>query len=362
MSRDIQLELKDLNIGFAGEQVIKNLSVAVDRGESVVIFGPSGCGKTTLLKMIAGNLKPQSGQILIDGQDATRLEPEHRGVAMAFQTFALYPHMSAFDNIASPLKQKGLDRDEIDRRVRDTASMLKIEHVLSHNPGALSNGQKQRTALARALVAESEIVLLDDPLRNVDAKLRYEMRLELPRVMAEFNATLLYVTQDFKEAMALGDRVAVLMDDGTLHQVDVPATVYDTPVDPEVAALFGDPPINLIDVCPKRSHNGDITIRIGDTDLPTPTCPDSLIDTDCQVGIRPEAVRIVDDKKDDALPMLLEATLPLNVRTATRLVHDNGLAITGSEWALDESMSARQNTRVQVRVNLSKAVYFSAAN
>ena len=362
MTRDTQLELKELNISFAGEQVIKDLSLAVGRGESVVIFGPSGCGKTTLLKMIAGNLKPESGRIFIDGQDATRLEPEHRGVAMAFQTFALYPHMSAFDNIASPLKQKGLDRDEIERRVRGTASMLKIEHVLSHNPGALSNGQKQRTALARALVAESEIVLLDDPLRNVDAKLRYEMRLELPRVIAEFNATLLYVTQDFKEAMALGDRVAVLLDDGTLHQVDEPATVYDMPTDAEVAAMFGDPPLNLIDVHPKPGLNGEITICIGDTDLPTPTCPESLIDTDCQVGIRPEAIQIVDDDKDGALPMLLEATLPLNVRTATRLVHDNGLAITGSEWALDESMSARQNTRVRARVDLSNAVYFPAVN
>ncbi|WP_111747983.1 ABC transporter ATP-binding protein [Salinisphaera orenii] len=362
MSQQSHLELTDLNIAFGGASVIRDLSLAVSRGESVVIFGPSGSGKTTLLKLIAGNMVPDSGSIAINGQDATRLEPEHRGVAMAFQTFALYPHMSAFDNIASPLKQKGFDRNEIDRRVRATASMLKIEHVLSHNPGALSNGQKQRTALARALVPEADIVLLDDPLRNVDAKLRYEMRLELPRVIAEFNATLLYVTQDFKEAMALGDRVAVLLDDGTLHQIDTPSAVYDAPADADVAELFGDPPINLLDVRPTRGGDGHVNVCIGDTELPAPSCPDSLVESDCRVGIRPEDVQIVDEQADNTVAFLLETTLPLNVRTATRLVHDNGLAVTGSEWALDESTASKKNTKVWARVDLSNAVYFPAAS
>jgi multiple sugar transport system ATP-binding protein len=155
------------------------------------------------------------------------------------------------------------------------------------------------------------------------------MRLELPRVISQFNATLLYVTQDFKEAMALGDRAAVLLGDGALHQVDKPSTVYDASYDADVAELFGDPPINLIDVHPMRNSDGQVTIRIGDVDLPTGTCPANLIDSDCRIGVRPEKIRIVDEPGDATVEMLLEATLPLNVRTATRLIHDSGLAITG---------------------------------
>jgi multiple sugar transport system ATP-binding protein len=361
MSPSPHLELDRLNCSFDRTPVLKDLSLSVARGESLVIFGPSGCGKTTLLRLISGTMAAESGRVLIDGQDATHVEPEFRGIAMAFQSFALYPHMSAYENIASPLKAQGLDKATIDRRIRDSAAMLKIEHVLSHKPGALSNGQKQRTALARSLVPQPSIVLLDDPLRNVDAKLRYEMRLELPRIVANLNATMIYVTQDFKEAMALGDRVAVLLD-GAIRQVDNPSRLYQQPRDREVAQLFGDPPINLIDVRPQRDGHGRVTVTIGDHTLDASGCPEALVDTDCTIGLRPEDVDVLAFDADDALPVHLEAVLPLNVRTAVRLSHASGLPLVASAWDLDPEFAARQDTDVWARVHLDRAIYFPSAS
>ena len=174
---------------------------------------------------------------------------------MAFQNFALFPHMSAFENVASALTAHNAPRDVIRAKVEKVAALLKIEHVLGHAPRELSNGQKQRTALARALVAEPKILLLDDPLRNVDAKLRYEMRLELPSLLKASGSTVLYVTQDYKEAMALGDRIAVLSD-RDFAQIALPAEIYRTPATLNVASLFGDPTINLIPVEPVASSTG----------------------------------------------------------------------------------------------------------
>ena len=202
-----------------------------------------------LLRLIAGMMEPDAGDIAIDGQSIVDVNPEHRDVGMAFQNYALYPHMTAFENIASPLRARDVTQAEIAARVNETARMLRIDHVLDHLPKALSQGQKQRTALARSLVGRPGVVLLDDPLRNVDAKIRYEMRFELPRVLRRYESTVVYVTQDYKEAMALGDRVAVLVD-GAFRQVAAPHEVYDLPGTTRIARLFGDPPINLLPVQP----------------------------------------------------------------------------------------------------------------
>ena len=183
----------------------------------------------------------------IAGTGCPALPPERRGVGVAFQNFALYPHFNAFENIASPLRAHGVAGRRDKQARREVAALLKIGHVLANSARELSNGQKQRTALARALVAEPESLLLDDPLRNVDAKLRYEMRLELPRCCAVSGAAVIYVTQDFREAMALGDQVAILAD-GELLQLGAPETIYATPDNVAVARLFGDPPMNLLAV------------------------------------------------------------------------------------------------------------------
>jgi multiple sugar transport system ATP-binding protein len=194
----MSLVIENLTKRFKTETVLDGISLEVPTGGTLVLFGVSGVGKTVLLRCIAGAEEPDSGRVLINGEDVTDFSPEHRGVGMAFQNFALFPHMSAFDNIASPLTAQRSTRDRIRGGVEAVARLLKIDHVLGHAPRALSNGQKQRTALARALVAEPDILLLDDPLRNVDAKLRFEMRLELPRLLADRGATVIYVTQDYK--------------------------------------------------------------------------------------------------------------------------------------------------------------------
>ena len=208
------LNLENLSKSFKDDKVISNLNAKIDKGEFFVVFGPSGSGKTVLLRLLSGIMLLDNGEIEMDSQVINEFQPEERDISMAFQNFALYPHMKAYDNIASPLRanNKNIPDDEIDQKVKEVASLLKIEHVLNQFPKELSNGQKQRTSLARSLISKPSVVLLDDPLRNVDAKIRFEMRLELPRVLKEFNTTVIYVTQDFREAMALGDRIAVLYD------------------------------------------------------------------------------------------------------------------------------------------------------
>src|SRR5262245_36982540 len=207
-----QIALDNLAKSFRTGPVFQDLSLAAEKGEIVVVFGPSGTGKTVLLRLIAGVEGPDAGTIRLEGRDVTEAPPETRGVGMAFQNFALFPHMTAFDNIASALTAHHAAAQTIRSKVDAVAKLLKISHVMQHQPRELSNGQKQRTALARALVADPKILLLDDPLRNVDAKLRYEMRLELPSLLRRGAAAVLYVTQDYREAMAIADRIAVLVD------------------------------------------------------------------------------------------------------------------------------------------------------
>ncbi|MEM7525340.1 MAG: ATP-binding cassette domain-containing protein, partial [Pseudomonadota bacterium] len=204
------LAVQGLTKRFKADVALDDVTLHIAKGETLALFGPSGAGKTVLLRCLAGAVDPDEGRVLIDGEDVTDTPPERRGVGMAFQNFALFPHMSAFDNIASPLTARQSTKEAIRAGVQSVAKLLKIEHVLDHAPKALSNGQKQRTALARALAAAPEILLLDDPLRNVDAKLRFEMRLVLARLVSVQCATVIYLTQVYKEAMSLGDRFAVL--------------------------------------------------------------------------------------------------------------------------------------------------------
>ncbi len=298
---------------FGKDEVLNDASLEVGRGEMVAIFGASGTGKTVLLRLIAGVERPSAGDVIVDGKSVLDMAPEARATGMAFQNFALYPHMSAFENIASPLRARRVAGAEIERRVTETAELLRIDHVLHHLPRELSNGQKQRTSLGRALVREPKILLLDDPLRNVDAKLRYEMRVELPRLLKRFDSTVLYVTQDYKEAMALGERVAVLHD-GRFVQVDRPGAVYVRPSSVEVARLFGDPTINLYP-CRPRAAAGGVEIDVLGHTVSLPGHGADSFDRPCLVGIRPEDVRVDLDRRPGAIPVELDAVTPLNVRT-----------------------------------------------
>ena len=312
------LELKDIVKRFRGQSVIETLSLSVADGETLVLFGPSGAGKTVLLRVIAGVVEPDGGRILIGEQDVTDVDAEHRGIGMAFQNFALFPHMSAFDNIASPLQARRAAPGAVRAGVEAVARLLKIGHVLDHRPRALSNGQKQRTALARALVGEPPVLLLDDPLRNVDAKLRFEMRLELPRLLADRGATVLYVTQDYREAMALGDRIAV-MNAGRISQLGTPEEIYDEPATTAIARLFGDPAINLVEVTPEHGARG-LVVSLSDARFELPGAPAEAAGHACLLGIRPESLTFVDLQAQGAVPVTVEAETPLNEKIVS-LVH-----------------------------------------
>jgi multiple sugar transport system ATP-binding protein len=324
-----QIEIRNLHKAFKTDAVLKGLSLSVDKGEIVTLFGPSGTGKTVLLRLLAGIYPPDAGSIGLRGRDAAGSPPDKRGIGMAFQNFALFPHMTARDNIASALTARKMDGAEIDRKVDAVAQLLKIRHVLGHSPRELSNGQKQRTALARALVADPDILLLDDPLRNVDAKLRYEMRLELPALLKRAGSTVVYVTQDFKEAMALGDRVAVLLD-GQIAQCDTPARIYAEPVNVGVARLFGDPTLNLIEVAPQLV-DGAVEIRLGGTTLKLPAGYGAATGGNYLLGLRPEALRMVDGPAPGAIAVELVAVTPLNEKSVLLFTMPGGEELLASE-------------------------------
>jgi multiple sugar transport system ATP-binding protein len=313
-----QIEISNLCKSFKDDAVLKGVSLSVDKGEIVTIFGPSGSGKTVLLRLIAGIHPPDAGTIGLRGHDAGGSPPEQRRIGMAFQNFALFPHMTAWDNIASALTARKLDKVEIARKVDVVAALLKIGHVLGHMPRELSNGQKQRTALARALVADPDILLLDDPLRNVDAKLRYEMRLELPALLKRAGSTVLYVTQDFKEAMALGDRIAVLLD-GQIAQCDTPARIYAEPASVGVARLFGDPTLNLAEVL------------VGGAPIRLPATYAGAAGGSYMLGLRPESLRLTEANAPGTIAVDLVAVTPLNEKSVLLLTTEGGDELLASE-------------------------------
>lgn len=319
------LVLKDVVKSFKSDLVLDGVSLSVESGETLVLFGPSGAGKTVLLRLIAGVIEPDEGTIELDGRDMNGVEPEFRGVGMAFQNFALFPHMDAAENISSPLLARRQTRTATRSKVESVAKLLKIDHVLHHKPRELSNGQKQRTALARALAGEPSILLLDDPLRNVDAKLRFEMRLELPRLLKDRDATVIFVTQDYKEAMALGHRIAVMNNRG-IQQIGAPEDIYLRPANIEISRLFGDPVINLLEVRPERGEAG-IQVRLSDQAVAINRGFSHAIGRDCVLGLRPEAIRFVEAGAAEGVPVEVEAETPLNEKTVTLVLTARGREI-----------------------------------
>lgn len=316
------LELQGVTKRYKKETVVDKVSLAIPSGETLVLFGPSGAGKTVLLRLIAGVVEPEEGVVLIDGEDMAAVDAEHRGVGMAFQNFALFPHMTAFDNIASPLTVGKHSNEDLKSGVEKVAKLLKIDHVLHHMPRELSNGQKQRTSLARALAGSPPLLLLDDPLRNVDAKLRFEMRLELPQLLEAQGATVIYVTQDYKEAMALGQRIAVLTE-GKIEQLGTPEQIYLAPKTLEIARLFGDPVINLYDVQGKQDSAG-VYVELSRQRLTLDESKAASVDRDSVLGIRPESIKFVSENTADAIPVTIEAETPLNEKIVTLALTEGG--------------------------------------
>ena len=226
---------------------VEDVNIDVRRGEFLVFVGPSGCGKTTTLRTIAGLETPTEGRIVIEDEDVTGLDPRERGIAMVFQNYALYPHMTVRKNMSFPLRIRNYPETEIDERVEEAAALLEIDDLLDRKPSQLSGGQQQRVALGRAIVREPSVFLMDEPLSNLDAKLRIQMRTELNEIHQRVGKTTIYVTHDQAEAMTLGDRVAVL-NDGELQQIGEPQKLYDQPANRFVAGFIGEPPMNFMDV------------------------------------------------------------------------------------------------------------------
>jgi multiple sugar transport system ATP-binding protein len=246
---------REIRKQFDDVVAVDGISLEARDGEFMVLLGPSGCGKTTFLRIIAGLEKPTSGQVAIDGQVVNDMPPRARGIAMVFQSYGLYPHLTVWNNIAFPLRTQGTSRDEIKRKVEWAAGLLGIAHLAQRRPRQLSGGERQRVALARALVRDPTVFLLDEPLSNLDAKLRASARSELKQFQRSVRTATIYVTHDQVEAMGMGDRIAVI-DHGKLRQVGTPAEIYEHPADEFVASFLGTPPMNLIE-----SNGGSMGFR-----------------------------------------------------------------------------------------------------
>jgi multiple sugar transport system ATP-binding protein len=308
-----EIKIENVTKRFGNLVAVNNVSLTVMDQEFVVLLGPSGCGKTTLLRTVAGLGMADEGRISIGGRDITYLPPRQRKIAMVFQSYAIFPHMKVYDNIAFGLKMNKIDKKETERRVLEAAELLHIEELLDRRPGNLSGGQRQRVAVARAIAMHGEVLLMDEPLSNLDALLRLEMRAELKRLLREIEATAIYVTHDQIEALSMGDRIAV-MKDGVIQQFDEPSIIYDLPSSQFVGGFIGNPPMNFM-VGQVQHENGTVAVRIGDFDLaPAPAMQPILKPYDGKpivIGIRAENMETLNQPADDALQVRVLVVEPL---------------------------------------------------
>jgi multiple sugar transport system ATP-binding protein len=323
-----------------GMVAVSDLDLEIEDGEFLVLVGPSGCGKSTTLRMIAGLETVTDGTITIGGEVVNGKEPKERNIAMVFQNYALYPHKSVRENMGFGLKYSSdLRSEEIDKRVRETAEMMGIEDLLDDKPSQLSGGQRQRVALGRAIVREPEAFLFDEPLSNLDAKLRTHMRTEITKLQHELGVTTIYVTHDQAEAMTMGDRIAVL-NGGELQQVGAPNEVYKHPVNEFVAGFIGSPSMNFMGMAVEQ-HDGTVTLVADHDDSLTYELDEDFAaripvgpGDEVTLGVRPEDVEVIDDPGDGSSERQLEAT----VEVLEPMGSDNFLSM---DVGLDEEWVAR---------------------
>ncbi len=293
------VKLKELYKRFDKVVAIDGVSLDIPDGDFVVLLGPSGCGKTTTLRCIAGLESPDSGEIWIGDSIVNDLPPKDRDVAMVFQNYALYPHMKVYDNLAFPLKMRKVEKNEIDRRVKDVADLLGISHLLDRKPRQLSGGEQQRVALGRAIIRRPRVFLMDEPLSNLDAKLRLFMRAELKRLQRELKTTTVYVTHDQAEALAMADKIAV-MNKGKVQQYDDPNAIYNNPANVFVATFIGSPPMNMIRAA-IRQEGSNVVLDAGSFSYTlSPEYSEVLLrnlqSSEVFLGVRPERLILTVEK------------------------------------------------------------------
>ena len=292
------LELKNITKIYPnGTKAVDETSLNVEDGEFVVFVGPSGCGKSTLLRMIAGLEDITSGEISLDGKVINNIDPSERDVAMVFQNYALYPHMSVYNNMAYGLKNRGISKEDITTKVNDAAELLEIDQLLSRKPSMLSGGQRQRVAMGRAIVRNPKIFLFDEPLSNLDAKLRNQMRLEIKKLQRQMDVTSVFVTHDQTEAMTLGDRIVVI-NNGIVEQVGTPKDIYSKPNTKFVAEFIGSPQMNLFNC---KIENGNAKIGDGHINL-----ENSINIQDASIGVRPDDIQVNQNGKFETKANLVE--------------------------------------------------------
>jgi multiple sugar transport system ATP-binding protein len=358
------LHVSNVRKAYGSTEILKEINIDVEDGDFLVLVGPSGCGKSTLLSLIAGLDTLSGGEIRIGNDKVNDLHPSERDIAMVFQSYALYPNMSVGQNISFGLEMRKVSKPEREKAVQDAARLLQIEHLLDRRPGQLSGGQRQRVAMGRALVRHPKIFLFDEPLSNLDAKLRVDMRTEIKKLHQRLGATIVYVTHDQIEAMTLATRIAV-MKGGVLQQLGTPAEVYNTPANTFVATFMGSPSMNLIPARIQRA-NGGLHLEVGEGQKaihlalpPQPAAVDRYVGKTVLAGLRPEAIGVENERAASALrtvPVTISVLEPTGPDTLA-VLDLGGMEVSARLGADMPHVSGEQ---CELRVDLSKLVLFDA--
>ena len=351
------VSVQNLTLKFGAAEVLKNLNLDVNEGEFIVLLGPSGCGKSTLLNCLAGLLELTEGQIHIKGKNVTWAEPSERGIGMVFQSYALYPQMSVRGNLSFGLKIAGLAKEEIEKRVQYASEILQIGPLLDRKPGALSGGQRQRVAIGRALVRDVDVFLFDEPLSNLDAKLRSELRVELKRLHSRLKNTMIYVTHDQIEALTLADRIAI-MRGGIIQQLDAPQTIYNRPTNLFVAGFIGSPAMNFLK---GTMVDGGKTFVFGNNRLSLAGYDGgAMLDRpNAILGLRPEHLVLQDhEEPGHTLPVTVEIDEPMGADSLVWLLAD------GKSISVRMPVERRPviGSNMHLKVDISKSSIFDEAS
>jgi len=357
------IKLEHINKTYPnGFEAVKDFNLEIGDKEFIIFVGPSGCGKSTTLRMIAGLEDISGGELKIDDKVMNDVEPKDRDIAMVFQNYALYPHMTVYDNMAFGLKLRKTPKAEIDKMVREAARILDLDKLLDRKPKALSGGQRQRVAMGRAIVRDPKVFLMDEPLSNLDAKLRVQMRIEISKLHQRLGATIIYVTHDQTEAMTLGTRI-VVMKDGVAQQVDTPQSLYNKPNNLFVAGFIGSPQMNFIDAVVK-ANGKDVTVKVGNSTLEVPASKaKALIDSGYDgktvvMGVRPEHVHDSQMFIETSPNSVIEATIRVYELLGAEVYLYFDYADVQMTARVDPRTTAKTGDTVKFALDMEKSHYF----